>query len=95
LSPNEKEYNLTMGGGTVPVEDFKGLDTFDISIDIPSLKDKVAFRKCDTETNEAASPMSKDCDPVYGQSMASCVMTGGKDCTVNLRSWAKGVIGSL
>jgi len=53
-----------MGGGTVPVEDFKGLDAFDIAADIPTLKDKVAFRKCGTETNDAATPMSKDCDPV-------------------------------
>lgn len=84
-----------MGGGTVPVEDFKDLDAFDISTDLPDLKDKVVFRKCGTETNDAATPMSKDCDPVYGRSMKTCVLAGGKDCTVNMRSWSRGVIGSL
>lgn len=54
----------------------------------------MAFRKCDTETNDAATPMSKDCDPVYGRSMKSCVQAGGKDCSVNMRQWSRGLIGS-
>jgi len=86
---------VLLGDSAFPAEDFKSIDAYDISADIPALKDKVNFRKCDTETKEAAKPLTKECDPIEGASLRTCVGPASRDCAVNFRNWSRGFIGSM
>lgn len=68
-------------GDTDMAETFKTFDP----------KDNIKFRTCEADAvkGDAAKPLTRLCDPIYGFSMKICEGPAGKNCAGSFKHWGK------